>query len=343
MTITITLTSAGSDSGPFDIYGNSTGSFVLITSGVSKLSLTSGYNISVPDGTTVVRVQSTGTCTNYQDIPVQTTTTTVAPTTTIAPVNGTINIYCNTVYNEGEPLSATVEVSALTGGSGTYQITNTLYLSEAGALGGTYVNAGSSPVNYSLVENNTWWVGIRDTNNPTNKIAKQIVVNCQAACTEYTVSTTSGSGQSYSYTACDGTASGGAIGGSGGYDADTFCAQTGTVTLLGSELTLTANLACTVEPTTTVAPTTQPPGELCFYYDAVVAVNDLQNSQDGNVYFVYTDCNGVQQTNIQSNEGTWTNAFCATGFVGTYFINTNNQQVTGLSTADYTGQACGNV
>lgn len=168
MTITITLTSAGSDSGPFDIYGNSTGAFVLITSGVSKLSLTSGYTTTAPDGTTVVRVQSTGTCTNYQDIPVQTTTTTVAPTT-------------------------------------------------------------------------------------------------------------------------------------------------------------------------------QPPGELCFYYDAVVAVNDLQNSQDGNVYFVYTDCNGVQQTNIQSNEGTWTNAFCATGFVGTYFINTNNQQVTGLSTADYTGQACGNV
>ena len=100
------------------------------------------------------------------------------PTGVTPPVNGTINIYCNTVYNEGEPPSATVEVSALTGGSGTYQITNTLYLSEAGALGGTYVNAGYSPVNYFLVENNTWWVGIRDTNNPTNKIAKQIVVNC---------------------------------------------------------------------------------------------------------------------------------------------------------------------
>ena len=100
------------------------------------------------------------------------------PTGVTPPVNGTINIYCNTVYNEGESPSATVEVSALTGGSGTYQITNTLYLSEAGALGGTYVNAVSSPVNYFLVENNTWWVGIRDTNNPTNKIAKQIVVNC---------------------------------------------------------------------------------------------------------------------------------------------------------------------
>ena len=166
------------------------------------------------------------------------------PTGVTPPVNGTINIYCNTVYNEGESPSATVEVSVLTGGSGTYQITNTLYLSEAGALGGTYVNAGYSPVNYFLVENNTWWVGIRDTNNPTNKIAKQIVVNCQAACTEYTVGTTSGSGQSYSYIACDGTPSGGTIGGAAGYDADTFCAQTGTVTLLGAELTLVTNSAC---------------------------------------------------------------------------------------------------
>ena len=99
MTITITLTSAGSDSGPFDIYGNSTGAFVLITSGVSKLSLTSGYNISVPDGTTIVRVQSIGTCTNYQDIPVQTTTTTVAPTTaaptTTAPAFKSVNVNNN--------------------------------------------------------------------------------------------------------------------------------------------------------------------------------------------------------------------------------------------------------
>lgn len=65
------------------------------------------------------------------------------------------------------------------------------------------------------------------------------------ACTSYTVSTTSGTGQSYTYTACDGTASGGTIGGAGGYDADTFCAQTDTVELTGSELTLTTNSSCT--------------------------------------------------------------------------------------------------
>lgn len=65
-------------------------------------------------------------------------------------------------------------------------------------------------------------------------------------CTSYTVSTTSSSGQSYTYTACDGTPSGGTIGGAGGYDADTFCAQTGSVVLVGAELTLTTNGTCTV-------------------------------------------------------------------------------------------------
>jgi hypothetical protein len=66
------------------------------------------------------------------------------------------------------------------------------------------------------------------------------------SCTSYTVSTTSGSGQSYTYIECDGTPSGGNIGGVSGYDADTFCAQTGTVELIGVELTLTTNELCPI-------------------------------------------------------------------------------------------------
>jgi hypothetical protein len=102
MTITITLTSAGSDSGPFDLYTNATGSFTLMESGVSKSTLLAGYTVTTLDGTTVVRVQSTGECTNYQDIPVQTTTT-VAPTTTIAPTTTVAPCYNYEIvaYNDG--------------------------------------------------------------------------------------------------------------------------------------------------------------------------------------------------------------------------------------------------
>jgi len=62
------------------------------------------------------------------------------------------------------------------------------------------------------------------------------VVNCNfessVDCTEYTVSTT-GSGAGFSYTDCDGNYVTGFVGGAGGYDAETFCAQTGTVDASG--------------------------------------------------------------------------------------------------------------
>ena len=87
MTVLITLTVAGSDSGPFNLYSNLDGYISAFESGVSKASLLAGYASSVvPDFTTTIRILSTGTCTNYVDIIVEeittTTTTTIAPTTT---------------------------------------------------------------------------------------------------------------------------------------------------------------------------------------------------------------------------------------------------------------------
>lgn len=69
MDILLTLTTAGADTGPFDLYENSTGPFVLFQSTVAKASLEAGYSTVVPSGTTQVRVQSTGLfCDNYIDI-----------------------------------------------------------------------------------------------------------------------------------------------------------------------------------------------------------------------------------------------------------------------------------
>jgi len=87
MTVYITLTTAGSDSGPFDLYSNVDGFTSAFESSVSKASLEAGYSSSlVPDFTTYVRVKSNNEfCTNYVDILLEnttTTTTTVAPTTT---------------------------------------------------------------------------------------------------------------------------------------------------------------------------------------------------------------------------------------------------------------------
>jgi hypothetical protein len=84
MEISLTLTTAGIDTGPFDLYSDVDGYTTLFESGVSRADLIAGYiTSSVPGGTTIVRVQSTGYCTNYVDIdlfPATTTSTTTCPT-----------------------------------------------------------------------------------------------------------------------------------------------------------------------------------------------------------------------------------------------------------------------
>jgi len=84
MDVLLLLTTAGTDTGPFDLYENSTGPFVLFESAVPKVDLTTppGYATVVPSGTTQVRVQSTGVCTNYIDIVLENTTTSTTSTTT---------------------------------------------------------------------------------------------------------------------------------------------------------------------------------------------------------------------------------------------------------------------
>jgi ubiquinone biosynthesis protein COQ9 len=87
MTVLITLTVAGFDSGPFDLYSDLDGYTSAFESGVSKASLLAGYSSAlVPDGTTIVRVRSVSEfCSNYLNITLEnttTTTTTAAPTTT---------------------------------------------------------------------------------------------------------------------------------------------------------------------------------------------------------------------------------------------------------------------
>lgn len=85
MDIVITLTTAGTDTGPFDLYSDVDGYVSAFVTSVSKAALVSGYSTSLaPVGTTIVRVQSTGLCNNYIDItlvlPTTTTTTSTCPT-----------------------------------------------------------------------------------------------------------------------------------------------------------------------------------------------------------------------------------------------------------------------
>lgn len=81
MTVLITLTTAGADTGPFNLYSDLDGFVSAFETGVSKASLMAGYaSALVPDFTTTIRVMSNGDCTNYIDIIIGATTTTTTTT-----------------------------------------------------------------------------------------------------------------------------------------------------------------------------------------------------------------------------------------------------------------------
>ena len=82
MTIYITITSAGADTGPFNLYSNVDGYVSAFATNVAKATLIAGYAATVPAGTNTVRIMSNGECINFIDVIVSTTTT----TTTTAPL-----------------------------------------------------------------------------------------------------------------------------------------------------------------------------------------------------------------------------------------------------------------
>jgi hypothetical protein len=88
MTVTITLTLAGSDTGPFNLYSNLDGYTTAFQTNIAKSTLVAGLTTSlVPDNTTTVLVKSTGACNrslylNIAGAPIPSTTTTSSTSST---------------------------------------------------------------------------------------------------------------------------------------------------------------------------------------------------------------------------------------------------------------------
>ena len=98
MTIIITLSFAGNETGPFDLYSDATGFAIPFAQNVSKAALLAGYQVDAPDGTTTVRLDNLNSFCGSTDIyscatpncdfagsiicDVTTTTTTTPPPTT---------------------------------------------------------------------------------------------------------------------------------------------------------------------------------------------------------------------------------------------------------------------
>jgi len=109
MIANIILTIAGTDTGPFNLYSNIDTYGVPFATGISRSILETGYTSTmVPDGTTIVKVLSTGVCTtdtyaNVVLLPITTTTTTTV-----------VGVVCGTPTNYGGGTSyPSVETIAL--------------------------------------------------------------------------------------------------------------------------------------------------------------------------------------------------------------------------------------
>lgn len=108
MTVLITLTTAGADTGPFNLYSDVDGYSTAFETGVAKVDLEAGYvSYLVPDGTTIIKVLSTGTCKNSIFISVVLTTT----TTTTLP----------------DPPTSTLTFSSYEGGVFTFTLSDAIY------------------------------------------------------------------------------------------------------------------------------------------------------------------------------------------------------------------------
>ena len=101
MTVLITLTTAGTSTGPFDLYSDADGYLVPFENNVPKASLLAGYvSTLVPVGATIIRVMSDSVCINYIDLTIDTTTTTTSSTTTTTTT--LLPCKCYTVSNPTE-------------------------------------------------------------------------------------------------------------------------------------------------------------------------------------------------------------------------------------------------
>lgn len=108
--VLITLTTAGTNVGPFNLYSDVDGFVTPFEIGISTASLVAGYNSSlVPNAATVIRVKSNGTCLNSIDLTITGTTTTSLTTTTSTSTTST------TSTTTSAPLSLNICIQNTTG------------------------------------------------------------------------------------------------------------------------------------------------------------------------------------------------------------------------------------
>lgn len=164
MTVLITLTTLGIDTGPlFNLSSSPDGTtFTQFATGIAKLVLEGGYSATVPDGTTTIRVTSTGVCTNYEDITISgldcglvataVVSTPATTTTTTTIVNYPFSLIAGTVGCDGSITFTPIGVITAYSDSPTLEIGVTLYTAPNLITPITYEAVKSGVQIYELVD-----------------------------------------------------------------------------------------------------------------------------------------------------------------------------------------------
>ena len=153
MEILLTLTTAGADTGPFDLYSDVDGYVAAFDTGVAKLDLEAGYTTTAPSGTTIVRVQSTSAlCTNYIDIVLVVPSTTTT-TTSDAPLFRSI-LLSNPPGESSPSLACAITTGVTKYISSSFAITNGLVIYNDTALTTQTYTSDPYSGNYAMLYDN---------------------------------------------------------------------------------------------------------------------------------------------------------------------------------------------
>jgi uncharacterized protein (TIGR02145 family) len=178
MTVLIKLTTVGVDSGPlYNLYSSPDGiTFTILVTGITKTALVAGYtSTTVPNGTTIIRVLSTGSCTNYVNLTISGIDCDLAATAVITTPDPCLDCVpgeeiligtqewtnCNlnvTTYRDGTPIPQVTDPTAwagLTTGAWCYYNNDSANGPTYGKLYNWYAvnntaNGGLAPLGYHI-------------------------------------------------------------------------------------------------------------------------------------------------------------------------------------------------
>jgi hypothetical protein len=273
MNVLITLTSAGVDTGPFNLYSNVDSYTTAFETDISRGILVAGYTSTiVPPGTSAIRVKSMGVCTNYVDITIgspstTTTTTTASSGTTTTTSTTTAAPGTTTTTTTAEPVPTTTTTTTYIGPATTTTTSTTATpttTTTTTAGGGTTTTTTTSGGDTTTTTTST-------STSTTSTTTTSIFVSCQ----EWRNDTAGEVIVTYTPCGSDTPVSGYAVA-----TTSSICAVFGSVTVTsGDPLTEVGSCSeptTTTSTTTTATPTTTTTTTLLYYQYSLCTDSNVQ-------------------------------------------------------------------